>query len=78
MPLEEYAAGLIADYQRWRDERWLGEDWFICPNFITDIGAKQLPALEFLSAWLADGRKNELVILVEPGTGKTRLSLTGW
>ncbi|MFN8004006.1 MAG: pentapeptide repeat-containing protein, partial [Acidobacteriota bacterium] len=74
VPLEEYAAGVIADYQRWRDDRWRGEDWFVRPHFITDIGAKQLPALEFLSAWLANDRKNELVILGEPGTGKTRLS----
>ena len=72
--LERYADWLIADYEDWQRKKWNGGDWFIRPDFITDVGGKQIAALEFLGRWLGDERKNQLVILGDAGSGKTRLA----
>ncbi len=73
VPLEDYAAGLIADYNHYRAERWEGNDWFIRPEVAKDLTYDKLAALEFLGGWLGDTRSNELVILGDLGSGKSTL-----
>ncbi len=51
-----------------------GDDWFIRPDLMTDITYERLPALEHLSKWLGEERRNQLVILGDLGTGKTTLA----
>jgi RecG-like helicase len=74
IPLDNYADGLIADYEKHAEERWEGEDWFIRPDLMTDITYEQMPALQHLSQWLGEERRNLLVILGDLGTGKTTLA----
>ena len=74
VPLDNYADGLVADYEKHAEERWEGEDWFIRPDLMTDITYERLPALEHLSRWLGEERRNQLVILGDLGTGKTTLA----
>ena len=74
VPLDNYADGLITDYEKHAEERWEGEDWFIRPDLMTDITYERMPALEHLSKWLGEERRNQLVILGDLGTGKTTLA----
>ncbi|MGH9802458.1 MAG: TIR domain-containing protein, partial [Blastocatellia bacterium] len=74
IPLDNYADGLIADYEKHAEEKWEGEDWFIRPDLVTDITYERLPALEHIGKWLGEERRNQLVILGDLGTGKTTLA----
>ncbi|HQR31974.1 MAG TPA: pentapeptide repeat-containing protein, partial [Blastocatellia bacterium] len=74
IPLDNYADGLVAEYEKEAERRWEGEDWFIRPDLMTDITYERLPALEHLSRWLGEERRNQLVILGDLGTGKTTLA----
>ncbi len=74
VPLDNYADGLIADYEKLASEKWNGEDWFIRPDLVTDIVYERMPALAHLSKWLGEERRNQLVVLGDLGTGKTTLA----
>ncbi|MBI4750202.1 MAG: TIR domain-containing protein [Acidobacteria bacterium] len=80
VPLEHYARKLIAEYEDWRQRRWLGNDWFIRPDVVADKVLRQYenpkptPALKYIADWLGDSRENLLVLLGDLGTGKTTIS----
>src|SRR5262245_62073625 len=74
VPLDNYVDGLIAEYKKFADEKWNGEDWFIRPDLVTDIVYKRTPALTHFSKWLGEERRNQLVVLGDLGTGKSTLA----
>ena len=80
VPIEQYARKLIAEYEDWRQRRWLGNDWFIRPDVVADKVLRQYenpkptPALKYIADWLGDSRENLLVLLGDLGTGKTTIS----
>jgi hypothetical protein len=80
VPIEHYARKLIAEYEDWRQRRWLGNDWFIRPDIVADKVLRQYenpnptPALKYIADWLGDSRENLLVLLGDLGTGKTMIS----
>jgi uncharacterized protein YjbI with pentapeptide repeats len=73
LPLDTYIDSLIADYEAWADENWMGQDWFIRPNFLTQRNEKYA-AVEYLAKWLGDRSASLLAILGDLGTGKSTLS----
>ncbi len=74
VPLDNYADGLIAEYEKEAERKWNNEDWFIRPDLMTDITYERMPALQHLSKWLGEARRNQLVILGDLGAGKTTLA----
>ena len=74
VPLDNYADGMIAEYEKEASEKWHGEDWFIRPDLLTDITYEKRPALEHLGKWLGNARANQLVVLGDLGTGKSTLA----
>ncbi|MGH9841833.1 MAG: NACHT domain-containing protein [Blastocatellia bacterium] len=70
-PLDEYAQKLIAENARWRDERWRGENWYIPPEARLDEEAQSHPADAVVKQWLNQPQSRMLVLLGDPGTGKS-------
>ncbi len=72
-PLDEYVKRLIESYDEWRVENWRGEDWFVRPDVRQDITGKDFTALQYISDWLGQSNKHQLVILGDVGSGKSTL-----
>ncbi len=74
VPLDRYAGSLIADYERWRDEHWRGEDWFVRPDVVADGAVGRRSAIESIDQWLGNPGANLLIVLGDVGTGKSTLT----
>jgi WD40 repeat protein len=74
LPLDNYVDGMIAEHEKFADEKWNGEDWFIRPDLVTDIVYERMSSLAHFSKWLGEERRNQLVILGDLGTGKSTLA----
>ncbi len=80
-PLKQYVQSLVAQYDddmkvKWKEQEWLLKDdgWFIRPDVQKDITCDSLPALSYFGEWLGNVRTNFLVVLGDPGVGKTTLA----
>lgn len=72
-PLDDYVKRLIESYDEWRVENWRGEDWFVRPDVRQDITGADFTALKYISDWLGQSNKHQLVILGDVGSGKSTL-----
>jgi energy-coupling factor transporter ATP-binding protein EcfA2 len=74
VPLGEYAARLIRDYEAWQARHWQGKDLFIRPDVFAADGGEREPALAHIAFWLGDAKESLLVMMGDAGSGKSTIS----
>lgn len=73
VPLNRYAESLLSEHERWREENWQGEDWFIEPEVLLEGEDRNRPAIEMVHQWLTFPSARLLLLLGDTGIGKSTL-----